>query len=186
MTRLEMVEKIREKTGVTYEEARETLENSNWDMLDAIVAIERENMKDASAAEPEVQAEPVYVQPEPEVTAPAPKKRVVRRATNGEVGDKIASILRWLGNLIRKGEENHIEVTRKDESILKLSITSLVLLFMITWFVPAVLIVAGIFTGYKFHFVGTGIAGKIVNSASEKASAKADEIKNKLNEEDAE
>ena len=29
MTRLEMVEKIREKTGVTYDEARTALENAN-------------------------------------------------------------------------------------------------------------------------------------------------------------
>ena len=43
MTRLEMVEKIREKTGVTYEEAREALEKANWDMLDAVVTIEKEH-----------------------------------------------------------------------------------------------------------------------------------------------
>ena len=49
MTRLEMVEKIREKTGVTYEEAREALEKANWDMLDAIVSLEKEK----PAAEPE-------------------------------------------------------------------------------------------------------------------------------------
>lgn len=185
MTRLEMVEKIREKTGVTYEAARETLEKCNWDMLDAIVSIERQNVQETVHADPAPESEPVYTA-EPESTPPVQKKRVIRRATNGEVGDKIASILRWLGGLIRKGEESHIEVTRKDESILSLSITSLVLLFMLTWFVPAVLIIVGLFTGYKFHFVGTGIAGKIVNSASEKASAKADEIKSKLNEEQAE
>ncbi|MBQ6716870.1 MAG: hypothetical protein IJN21_10165 [Clostridia bacterium] len=55
MTRLEMVEKIREKTGATYEEAREALEKANWDMLDAIVSLEKEQ----PAAEPI--NEPVYV-----------------------------------------------------------------------------------------------------------------------------
>ena len=42
MNQLERVEKIREKTGVTYEEAKEALEAAGGDVLDAIVYLENQ------------------------------------------------------------------------------------------------------------------------------------------------
>ena len=42
MEQLEKVERLREKTGCTYEEAKAALEASNWDMLDAIVYLENQ------------------------------------------------------------------------------------------------------------------------------------------------
>ena len=41
MENLEKVEKLRERAEVTYEEARAALEENNWDLLDAMVALER-------------------------------------------------------------------------------------------------------------------------------------------------
>lgn len=176
MTRLEMVEKIREKTGVTYEEAREALEKANWDMLDAIVSLE----KDKPAAEPI--NEPVYVQENADEAA-KPVKKPVRRAHTGEIGDKIASALRWIGSLIKKGENNHLEISYKDDVVMEISLVSLILIFLLSWWLPAILIVVGLFTGYKFRVTGSGVAGRFVNNVSEKASQKADEIVNKINEE---
>ena len=42
MDNLEKVEKLRERANVTYEEAKEALENNDWDLLDAMVALEKE------------------------------------------------------------------------------------------------------------------------------------------------
>ena len=41
MTRLEMVEKVKEKTGVTYDEAHEALSRSGWDIYDALIEVGR-------------------------------------------------------------------------------------------------------------------------------------------------
>ena len=41
MDNFEKVEKLREKANVTYEEAKTALENSNWDMLDAMIYLEK-------------------------------------------------------------------------------------------------------------------------------------------------
>ena len=40
---LEMVDQVRERTGVTYEEAKAALEGANGNVVDAIIAIEKEN-----------------------------------------------------------------------------------------------------------------------------------------------
>ena len=42
MTNYEMVELLRQKANVSYEEAKAALEASDWDLLDAIVLLERE------------------------------------------------------------------------------------------------------------------------------------------------
>jgi predicted RNase H-like HicB family nuclease len=42
---LEMVDQVRERTGATYEEAKTALEGANGNVVDAIIAIERENTK---------------------------------------------------------------------------------------------------------------------------------------------
>ena len=85
--------------------------------------------------------------------------------------------------LIKKGENNHLEISYKDETVMELSLVSLILIFLLCWWLPAILIVVGLFTGYKFRVTGSGAAGRIVNTVSEKASQKADEIVNKMNEE---
>ena len=40
---LEMVDQVRERTGATYEEARAALEAANGNVVDAIIAIEKDN-----------------------------------------------------------------------------------------------------------------------------------------------
>ena len=41
MDKLEKVEKLREKTGVSYEEAKNALEACDYDLLDAIIYLEK-------------------------------------------------------------------------------------------------------------------------------------------------
>ena len=45
MDQLEKVEKIREKTGVTYEEAKAALDAAGGDVLDALVYLESKGKK---------------------------------------------------------------------------------------------------------------------------------------------
>ena len=40
--KLKLVEKLREKTGITYEDAKRVLEINNWDILDAILDLEKQ------------------------------------------------------------------------------------------------------------------------------------------------
>ena len=50
MTNFEMVETLREKANVTYEEARDALEAANWDLLDAMLLLEKEGKVPESSA----------------------------------------------------------------------------------------------------------------------------------------
>lgn len=42
MEKLDKVELVRDRTGASYEKARDYLETNNWDVVEAIIAIEKE------------------------------------------------------------------------------------------------------------------------------------------------
>lgn len=56
MEHFESVEKLVKTFGISYEHAKEVLEASNWDAVEAAILIEKEN----KAAEPESPTEPVF------------------------------------------------------------------------------------------------------------------------------
>ena len=170
MTRLEMVEKIREKTGVTYDVAKSALEKSDWDILDALISLET---PDFTAAQAQSTAE----------AQPSAEKRVRRRSSAGELSGKAVNCIRFLCKYINKGETIRLELYRKDELIESVSVTVLVLLLLVKWWLPVGLLILGMFTGFKYKLTG---AGHLAGFIAEKASEKADSIKSGFSENNSE
>ena len=50
MEHIEMVERLHEKAGISYTDAKDALERSGWDMLEALVLLEREGKIDPLTA----------------------------------------------------------------------------------------------------------------------------------------
>lgn len=79
MENLEKVELIREKCGVTYEVAKDALEACDYDVLEAIIAIEKAEIEKRAAEienvieEPAKAEEPEAAEVEPEAKAEEPK-----------------------------------------------------------------------------------------------------------------
>lgn len=78
MENLEKVELIREKCGVTYEVAKDALEACDYDVLEAIIAIEKAEIEKRAAEIEDVIEEPKAEEPkaaevEPEAKAEEPK-----------------------------------------------------------------------------------------------------------------
>jgi len=51
LEKLEKVELVRDRTGVLYEEARDYLEANDWDVVEAIIAIEKDKKNEAYETE---------------------------------------------------------------------------------------------------------------------------------------
>ena len=166
MTRLEMVEKLREKAGVTYDVARDALENNNWDMLDAVIALERENEKKSTAQE---QLSGKVIPPE---TVTDKEKRTKDLASG--VSEKINTGLRFVLKLIGKGENLRVEILYRDRLIGSVSVTVLVLMLLFCWYVPVLLAIVGLIAGYRFRFSNKTVAGKVMNNLSVKLKEDAE------------
>ena len=161
MDHFEMVEKLRTKANVSYEEAKEALEKTNWDLLDAMVLLENEGkVKDAQGGREYTTQE---------------KKFNINMDVKPEVKEGFGKLWSWIKALIRKGNTNQFVITRRGEELIAFPITVLVLLVLIPGVgLPAILIAmfVGLFLGARYSFRGPNINSR-VNDVMDKAQEKA-------------
>lgn len=171
MERIELVEKLREKADVTYEEARSALEQTDWDMLDAMIFLEKEGKvkqktESYTTRDRSSRREKYYDAPDD---------------TTG-IGDIFRKIVSYLGKLVKRGNRNNINVDRHGERILSLPITAFVLLLIVGfWGVPTIMLV-GLFFGFSYSFSGPDLGRDDINEVIGKATTVAENIKEEFRE----
>lgn len=156
MTNYEMTEKLSEKMGVTMEKAKAALEASGWDMLDACILLEQE-AGDRSGAE--------YTTKEESKSEPR------RERSARDIVRKLGVLLR---KLVRIGNTNRFEVWRKGSIVFELPVTAAVLLLILGHGFTVVLLVIGLFTGFKYRFSGKELGKDSVNAVMDRISNAAD------------
>lgn len=169
MELLEKVEKIKEKTGVSYQEAKDALEAAGGDVLDALVYLENQG----KAKKPEVDVYTTKAESSEEFREAAKK---YEESTKETFGDHLKKFFVWCGKWIKKGCENFFIVSRYQEEVISIPVIVLILLAFAFWIVLPLLIV-GLFFGFKYSFKGAITKSVDVNSACEKASEAAENIK---------
>ena len=169
MEQLEKVEKLRERANVSYEEAKEALEASDWDLLDAMVYLEKKgNVKSPSretyTTNYEEQSQYVSV-----------KDKVQEQEETGN-----ESFFKKAGHffkiLFQKSKDNSFYITRKEEEIFHMPVWALILLLLFFWklLIPAMIV--ALFFECRYSFKGKdNLDG--VNKAMDKASDLADKVK---------
>lgn len=160
MTHLEMVEKLRSIAGLGYEEAKDLLERSNWDLLDAMVILEREGKAQGGS----------YTTFEGET----PKKE----KANSHKSGSFKSALRWLWDVVKKSCNNNIEVVHNGERVMGLPIlVFIILLCACFWVLVPVMLIALLF-GVRFRFAGPDVDHGELNDLKDKVVSKIDEVLN--------
>ncbi|OPJ64412.1 DUF4342 domain-containing protein [Clostridium oryzae] len=101
---------------------------------------------------------------------------------SGGLGEVIGRIFKFIGKVIKKGNENHFEIRKDNERPIKISLTISVLLLIIAFWPVAILLVIGLFLGYKYSITGSNINVGKVNDILVKASNSAENIKSDFNE----
>ncbi|MBQ7455060.1 MAG: DUF4342 domain-containing protein [Clostridia bacterium] len=162
MDHLEMVEKLREKANVTYEEARDALEAADWDLLDALLMLE-------SAGKLNEMEQAAYT------TREEAKQTDGKPAGKAKASGVFARLMHALAGLIKKGNAVTVQAKKNGEVRLELSLTVIVLLLVFSfWAVPIAAILAMLF-GYRFSIRGLKIDDS-VNSAMDKAGSFVDSV----------
>jgi len=164
MDRIAIVDKLREKAGVSYEEAKVALEQSDWDLLDAIVRLEKEGKVKEAAYSTKQEAPP---EPEAAYQGEAQKPR-------GETFDRL---FKFIGRVIHKGNTNHLWILQHGEKKVSLPLTAAVLLgIVLPWGVIPLLII-GLFFGFHYRIVGPDLGKTGINDVMDKASKAAEAVK---------
>ncbi len=161
MDHFELVEKLREKANVSYEDAKRALEQSDWDLLDAMVLLESEGRV------------------QPQEKAPFTTRREPRvQATDSD--DSARGVLKRLVDmlvaLVNRASKIDVVISRHGSTVMTLPLIAVILLVLfVAWLaIPAIII--ALFFGFRYALKGEGISPK-VNQAMDRVANAADSIR---------
>ena len=194
MDNYQKVEQLVNKAGCSYEEAKSALEACEWDMLDAVISLEREGKVNKETAELKAE-EPIEIIPEVSAdNVPGNNSQKIKYVNDdGKDGDQGSSgnsnsskgsakrehklwqrIKRILFNnrmVILKGNEKQIA-----DLPIVIPVIALIAFFWATLIVA----VAAMVFGCHFHFEGEDLGKTNINDTMDKAADYAEKVKKDL------
>lgn len=183
---LEMVERLKEKADVSYAQAKEALEYSGGNLLDALIYLEEKGAipRDEGAyfstkgetPPPPPQADALPAQ----LPAGDGKKKSARPPRTKKDGGR-----RFFNTLRRWLIDNELEVWRRDQPVTALPVLILVLLLCCAFWVTVSVLVLGLFLGFRYRFSGpdlerdslNSMMGSVADTASDLGHRVMDELK---------
>ena len=159
---LEKVEKLREKANITYEEAKAVLTETDGDLLDAMILLEKRGR---------------VVPPSgiPASAAPTQEESQNNTSTDGHMGWQ--GFVAWVKSLIRRGNRNNLQIQRQEQTIASVPVTVFAAALLFAFWVTVPLLIVGLFCGCSYSFKGPDLEKEDINKAWDKASDVAESIK---------
>lgn len=168
MEKLEKVEKLRERANVSYEEARIALEENGWDLLDAMVALERSGKTDSPKQQ---QYSTSYDQQQEYVSVKTTVEEQQRQQP--KLGRTIGEAMQTFFRICRR---NAFCVTRNEELILRIPLFAAVIILLIVWKIAIPVMLIALLFGFRYCIEGEDDL-KTVNAFMDSAGAAADSLK---------
>ena len=177
---MEMVEKLREKANITIEEAKQVLEKNNWDMLDAMIELERQGkVTDGVKMSTQDQANSSYETVSPTVTGQAFEEDA--HSSAGEKKNR-GKIRRTLKQIFRMSIDNSFVVKRNEEVLVRVPVIIPIVCAVASFWITAVVLFVGLIFGLKYSFEGKELGKDTINETMEKASDFAQNIVDEMKE----
>lgn len=164
MEKNEMIEMIMSKLGVSREAAMEALEKSNWDAVDAILYLERKDKVESN-----------------EVTIIDVKAKDEKKDSEdkfGGIGEIVGRVFKFAGKALNKANSSYFEIRKENKKPIRITLTMLALALIFLSVPSIVLLLIGLFAGYKYSISGFGENCDGMNNIFEGASKSASDIKN--------
>lgn len=171
--------KLSQRTGVSLEDAKAALNACDFDMLDAVVYLEKLGKTTA----PYSTSYTTTMNGNSDGSLETDFCEADKKPKKVTFGDLLAKFFRWVGKVIKIGNENFLDVTRNGEEIIKMPITVCVLLLLLAFWVCVPLLIIGLFFSFRYGFSGPVFRkDDVFNKAMDKASDVTDNIKKEFNE----
>lgn len=153
MERYEMAEMLRNKANVSYDEARRALEESGWDMLQAMVILEKEGKLGS--------------QETPKAAPQAPRQQGV-----------LTRVISWISGLIDQGNQHRFLITKDETQVGSMTVTLFAVLLLLFHGLSLFLLLMGLVLGYRYSFVSAAQTREAKEAARE-AERAARELKDR-------
>ena len=174
MDKFEKVERLVQKAGVTYEDAKNALDQANDDLLDAMIILE----KQGKVKQPEQgQYNTTYTE--------QPQYRDVPAVIEESKKTKEKSILKDIGNAIKRGfrytVDNSLNVSRNGETIIKLPLWISIIITLCAWELLIIVVIVSLFLDCRYKIEGKDDS-KEVNDILNQAASYAEKAKESFND----
>ena len=168
MTNYEMIEMLREKANISYEEAKDALERTNWNLLDALVLLAKEGKVVEGEADSGESTRVEEKQPE----------------QKGNGAEELRNAFKWLGEkacwLLKVGNTNSFAVSYGGREKFALPVTVCVILLICgNWSLLLALVIA-MLCGVRYSFHGAELGKPAVNNVLDRAADALENLKKKF------
>ena len=154
MDKLEKIERLRERAQVSYDEAREAYEQADGDLLDALILLEKQGKVRPPQGDGYYRSEQTVHEPSGEGQGERSEGRQGKNEhETNNFKETLDRIVKFLGGLIKKGNNTSFEILKDKEHMASFPVTVLALLLLFAPWVTLPLIVIGLFFGFHYQFV---------------------------------
>ena len=166
---LEQVERLREKADVSYMQAKQALEYSQGNLLDALIYLEEQGII------PRTQQTYYSTQ---STAAPVTTQALVRQTVpQGKKEPERGNPVRRMITALRRGLlENELEVWRRQQPVTALPMLILIILLVFAFWATVPILLFGLFLGFRYRFSGPDLEDESLNSMMEKMASTADDL----------
>lgn len=175
---LEMVERLREKADVSYALAKQALEYSGGNLLDALIYLEERG------AIPR-QEEAYYSTRREAAPPPRAGEELPAVLPDQAAGPEAGGVRGVLGLLRRWLVDNELEIWRRERPVTSLPVLIVALLVLFAFWIVVPALVLALFFGFRYRFAGpdlerdeiNGVMDSVADTAADLGSRVMDELR---------
>lgn len=179
MITLEQVEELRKRTNISYDDAKKALEETNGDILEAIINLEKQNKIDPPKGGGFYSTKNTH-QSNENNQSEGTFREEIHQTDSQSFGELMSRFFKWCGKVIDIGNRNNFEVTKDGRKINSLPVTILVLLLIFMFWLTIPMMIIGLFFGYRYSFSGPDLGKEKVNRAMDSVADVAESLKKEV------
>lgn len=186
MDNFEMVEKLVSQTGVSFEEAKKTLEKTDWNILDAVILLEQQGkIKDKTGSYTSKRVkpddEPIELEDYDPRDGNADFKHAKRTGKSSDGGKRFGETLKRI--LL----DNRLLVFNgSGAEVVNIPIVGAVIIFCVAFWFVLIAVLLSLSSGWRYQFSGSDLGKDSVNKAADAVGDAVEKmsssIKDKINE----
>jgi len=180
MTEIEKVEKLCEKASVTFADAKDALDKSGGDVLDALIYLEKQGKTKAPDGGFYTGAE---TSDEKKKTSHNYKYNTNEREPRGE---SFSDMMNRFGNfcmkMIHKSVTNYLEASKDGRHLFSIPVLVIILLLCVSFWIAPFIFVITLFCGFRYRFTGEDLGKESVNSVMDSATEVVEDVKRSFND----
>ncbi len=180
-----LIDKLKNETSISYEEAEIALEKSNWDILDAMLYLEEKGKVQKPSVSIFYTNEYKENYNQREITRNKDQENNNKNGkknnyNDGKKNNTFEGFFVVVCKILDTGNNIFLEIKRESKTLIRIPITVIILLLIFTFWIVIPLYIIGLFFGIEFSLSGNSVGIDKINNVFKVISLKIKKVKDRL------